>query len=101
MATKTSKDEKGAGKKTWKDLLPPDVYELRTTGILPFRSEGMKCADCGLPVALFLNYEPEIDPSGEIKPGTLRGLVWGEDVSVVCMCCSYAGCPHRVKTEVA
>lgn len=76
-------------------------YVLRTNGVLfpdPDVAPVMHCADCGLQVALFYNHEPGIKRGkGVVNPG----LVWGEDVTVICLCCSSPGCPHRGKTEAA
>lgn len=76
------------------------LYDLWTKGVLfpdPAIAPVMHCAFCGAPVVLVLNHEPV-----EIKEGAvLPNLVWGKDVSVVCMCCSYAGCPHSDKMEVS
>jgi hypothetical protein len=70
------------------------LYELLTTGMLPFDRSGMTCIRCGLPVALLFKHEP-YDPFAQ-EPGFVGpGTVWGEDVDVICMCCSYNKCEHK------
>lgn len=73
--------------------MPEDLRRLLTEGILlpdPTDPHAMKCATCRLPVALVLNRPPGIEPGKK-----LPACVWGEDVSVICACCSYAHCTHK------
>jgi hypothetical protein len=79
--------------------MPPDHLELITRGILlpdPTDPHAMKCATCGLRVILLWNHPPVDIKTAKILPAA----VWGEDVTVLCVCCSYPHCPHRPAPEV-
>ncbi len=52
----------------------------------------MKCVTCGLDVMLHWKHEPGLENyKGKVAPGT----VWGQDVAVICMCCSFDHCKHK------
>lgn len=73
--------------------MPDDYRELITKGYLlpdPKDPHSMKCAQCRLPVILVWNHGPEAEPEADTRAG-----VWGEDVTVICLCCSYSHCPHK------
>lgn len=80
-------------KKRGAAVMPPHYQQLITKGFLlpdPHDPHSMKCARCRLPVILIWNHKP-----GTQQGKTLPGGVWGKDVSVICMCCSYPHCAHK------
>lgn len=91
------KDDYGVSKAKWATAMQDHfrvVDELRTTGFLmpdPADPNPMGCVYCGLPVMLVYMHDADY----KLPDGSFPGLVWGEDVTVVCYCCSYADCPHK------
>lgn len=53
----------------------------------------MRCTRCQGEVHLVGTCPP--GPEAERETRTLPPLRWGEEVLVVCPCCSFAGCPHK------
>ena len=79
--------------------LPKTVFHLYTVGHLTSdeaRALGvrvMQCTQCRAEVDLVCTFAPvSVEDLATLQ--TLPGLVWGEDVLVVCRCCSLPGCPH-------
>lgn len=79
--------------------MPIDTYHLHAFGLLTpdlCRAMGVKVMTCG-----YCEGETELrlmrKPLGaDGVHGELGMLVWGEDVAVVCPCCSFPSrCPHR------
>jgi hypothetical protein len=84
--------------------MPIDCYHLHAFGYLSAlvcRAMGVKEMSCGLceaPCDLQLLRKP-LGAEGVLGPGILGGLVWGDDVAVICPCCSHAGCEHRERSD--
>jgi hypothetical protein len=81
-----------------------NMYTLYTTGFLPPDAGpgGMRCTWCRLPVALSLNHEPITGEVPVVKGvPTLPPLVWGEDVDVICWCCSFNDCEHKPRRSAS
>jgi hypothetical protein len=79
--------------------MPIDQYHLHAFGELTpplCRAMGVKvmdCAYCGAETTLRLSREPL---GAEGVRGEIGMLVWGQDVDVVCPCCSFQPrCVHR------
>lgn len=80
--------------------MPPATRHLYTQGHLTpdeARALGvavMRCTQCQGETTLVCTFAPVAEAALETGRG-LPGMVWGEEVLVVCPCCSFTGCPHR------
>ncbi len=96
--------------------MPVEDFHLMTTGHLTpadYEQYGFShgwaaakgpdlCAYCSQPVSLFWLHKP-LGVDFFVKPGQKQAgismaiprMVWGEDVMVLCPCCSTARCKHR------
>ena len=79
--------------------MPIDQYHLHAFGSLTpilckaMGVEVMECAYCEAETTLVLKRKPL---GAEGVRGDVSGLIWGEDVDVVCPCCSASPCcEHR------
>lgn len=79
---------------------PPETYHLMTSGRITAEDyarygwRAMRCADCQEhDLEMFWNHETVTWPPP--KGVTLPGTAWGEDVTPICRCCSFAGCTHK------
>ena len=52
----------------------------------------MRCTRCQGETTLVCTFQPV--PQDEIETRKLPPLRWGEEVMVVCPCCSFEGCAH-------
>jgi hypothetical protein len=88
--------------------MPVDVFHLITNGHLmateraEYGWKQMMCATCGdRPVDLIWKHDPLPTDffTCKGKKKIIPGMVWGEDVTVICPCCSILAmlgkCPHR------
>lgn len=53
----------------------------------------MQCTRCEGETTLVCTFAPV--PEADLATRTLPTLRWGEEVLVVCPCCSFEGCPHK------
>lgn len=64
--------------------MPTEFKELMTAGILAPEPNGMTCANCNAPVLLVWE-----KPIGIEWDKLIPGGMWGDDVSVICLRCSF------------
>ncbi len=82
--------------------MPIDVYHLHAFGWLTpvlMRAMGVKemsCGYCGEACEMRLLREP-LGPDGVNGDAVLGPLNHGEDVALICPCCSAPGCTHRAR----
>jgi hypothetical protein len=81
--------------------MPAGVRHLLTTGHLMAREcdelgvHVMLCVHCQGPVDLIARFKPI--PEAKLRQKrVLPAMVWGKDVTVICRCCSFDKCPHKV-----
>jgi hypothetical protein len=84
------------------------AYERASAGV----SHVMMCGECGrLPLDLIYSHSPCTEQ--ELLKGNFRececgkvhgkihpGMIWGDDITPICPCCSFAHCTHK-QTGVA
>lgn len=84
--------------------MPDEHYRLITTGVLTPEQQTppiMKCADCKeRPMTLIWLHPPVTEAQLADRHFVIPGSVWGKDVTCVCACCSFAGCPHREQGQL-
>lgn len=83
--------------------IPPELRWLYEHGRLlaeearALGDKPMSCILCGADLDLIYNHGPQVITPGKTLPGTVHG----KDMTVLCRCCSRAGCTHRQKGSAA